>query len=435
MAPTAHHPGMNRADFLKRAAALGALASAGSLIAASPASPASSAMSASSASSATPATAAPVRERRRGLTHRAVMYDTGTDFGDGALTREVWSDRYLHDELRAIDRQLHCNSVVISGSRIERLTETARVALERGLHVWVQPRLFDRPQREILDHLARTAREAECLRTSGTSRAARPKGNGSAHEPETILVIGCEYILFTPGIVPGRTFMDRIAYLTKGDYDFEVILRRLNAFVRKAVAVARRHFHGRITYGASEMEWASVDWSLFDIVGLDYYTYHRDQAGHTKDLAPHRRWRKPIMILEFGCCTYRGAAERGGDGWDAVDLESEVPRLKPGVVRDEREQAEHIAHMMKVFESEGLFGASPYEFMAPDMPHLADDPVHDLDTAGYGLVKMVRRDWGDPKSPYHWEPKRSFHALAAHNAAHGAGRSAAHDSAHNKARR
>ncbi|MFE0100830.1 abortive phage infection protein [Streptomyces sp. NPDC059009] len=398
MAPTAH-PGMNRADFLKRAAALGALASAGSLLAAAPAS------------------ATTDGGRRRGLTHRAVMYDTGTDYsGDGALTREVWSDRYLHDELHAIERQLHCNSVVISGSRVERLTETARAALERGLHVWVQPRLFDRPQREILDHLARTAREAECLR--------------AAHGPETILVIGCEYILFTPGIVPGRTFMDRIAYLTEGGYDFEVILRRLNAFVHKAVAVARRHFHGRITYGASEMEWASVDWSLFDIVGLDYYTYHRDQAGHTKDLAPHRRWRKPIMILEFGCCTYRGAAKRGGDGWDAVDLESEVPRLRPGIVRDEREQAEHIAHMMEVFEAEGLFGASPYEFMAPDMPHLADDPVHDLDTAAYGLVKMVRRDWGDPKSPYHWEPKQSFHALAAHNGAHRAAHNAAHRAAH-----
>jgi hypothetical protein len=76
-----------------------------------------------------------------------------------------------------------------------------------------------------------------------------------------ILVIGCEFMLFTPGIVPGKDFYERVAYLTKG------------------------------------------------------YSYHQDPAEHSKELAPFRKWSKPILILEFGCCTFTGAPEVGGMGW------------------------------------------------------------------------------------------------------------------------
>jgi hypothetical protein len=121
--------------------------------------------------------------------------------------------------------------------------------------------------------------------------------------------------------------------------------------------VARSNFHGRVTYGAaSDLE--QVDWSIFDIVGLDYYSYHRNRADHSKELKPFRRWGKPIMILEFGCCTFTGAAEAGGMGWDIVDYTQDPPVVKPGHVRNEQEQADHLVTMLEVFEAEGILGTS-----------------------------------------------------------------------------
>ncbi|GGO90606.1 abortive phage infection protein [Wenjunlia tyrosinilytica] len=385
-AATGHTAGIDRAAFLKRAAALGLLASTGAL---------------AGAPAAGAATAREHSDSGRGLTYRGVAYDTGTSYFPPELTRPLWSTQALTTDMDAIDRRLHCNYVNVFGTVVERLVETSAAALKRGLAVSIQPRLFDHPQERILSHLARTAREAEKLRR--------------AHDPEVVLVVGCEHILFTPGIVPGDTFMERIRYLTEEVYDFEEILRRLDAFLGRAAAVARRHFHGRVTYG-SAAGFEEVDWSRFDIVGLDYYSYHRDPAEHTEELRPYRRWNKPIMILEFGCCTYRGAAKRGGDGWDVVDWDKPVPEIKGKLVRSEREQADHIAFMLDVFESEGFLSASPYEFIAVDSPH-SPVPEYDLDMASYGLVKVIRKDLTDPASPYRWEPKLSFHAVARHNRA------------------
>lgn len=35
------------------------------------------------------------------------------------------------------------------------------------------------------------------------------------YDHEVILVVGCEFMLFTPGIVPGADFYERVEYLTK----------------------------------------------------------------------------------------------------------------------------------------------------------------------------------------------------------------------------
>jgi hypothetical protein len=35
----------------------------------------------------------------------------------------------------------------------------------------------------------------------------------------------------------------------------------------------------------------------------------------------------------------------------------------------------------------------------------------------YSLVKTVRTDFREAKSPYHWLPEKSFHAVAQHNLA------------------
>jgi hypothetical protein len=371
---------ISRSRFLQRAAALGLVAATAGTV---------------GATSATAGTTAAGTPYKRRLDFRGVAYDTGTGFS-GDESRVLWRPDIVRGELSAIRHRLHANWVSIYGTQPKRLRDTATEALRQGLHVSIQPRFFDEPQADSLRKLADVARDAERLRCR--------------YGPEVILVIGCEFMLFTPGIVPGADFFERVEHLTNGNPDMPAIVRRFRAYTAKMVKVARSNFHGRITYGAaSDLE--PVDWALFDIVGLDYYSYHADPAEHATELAPFRKWGKPIMILEFGCCTFTGAAEAGGMGWDIVDYTVDPPVIKDGYVRNEQEQAMHLANMLGVFAKEGMLGASPYTFISPDAPHRADDPQHDDDIAGYGLVKVIREDSWDPASPYRWEPKKSFQAV------------------------
>lgn len=303
----------------------------------------------------------------------------------------------MRGEVRAIRDRLGANWVSVYGSDAERLVGTAAEVLRRGMAVSVQPRAFDEPQADALAKLREVAIGAERLR--------RRFG------PEVMLVVGCEFMLFTPGIVPGADFFERVAYLSKGDYDMTELQRKFRVFTAQMVKVARRHFHGRITYGAAH-DLENVDWSLFDIVGLDYYSYHEDPAGHTQELAPFRRWGKPIMVLEFGCCTFTGAPELGGMGWDIVDFSGPEPVIPPQYVRDEQAQADHLVNMLEVFRNEGFLGASMYTFISPDAPHRPNDRPHDEDMAAFSLCKVIRRTPSDPASPYRWEPKKSFHAVS-----------------------
>jgi len=263
----------------------------------------------------------------------------------------------------------------------------------------MQPRLYDKPRARILEHLSRAAREAEQLRAT--------------HPGAVTFLVGCEHTLFTPGIVPGRTLLERIANLSKGAMDLVAMQRRLNAFLRDAVTAARAQFHGEISYAAAEFE--QVDWRAFDLVGIDYYTFHTRASAHARALHRYRRWGKPIMICEFGCCTYRGAPRRGGSGYAIVDYDKPIPEIIGHPVRSEQTQAAYIAGMLDLFESEGLHSASVYTFISPDSPH-SRTPKYDLDIASFAVVKVIREHFEDPASPYRWKPKRAFDAIAAHNA-------------------
>jgi hypothetical protein len=328
-----------------------------------------------------------------------VTYDTGVlHFADAPLSRARWSRRLMEDELDVISRQLRCPSIVAFGTEIDRLTETARAAIERRMAVYVQPRLYDHPQDEVLEHIAESARQAERLRMQGG---------------KIVFVAGCEHILFTPGILPGANFPERIAGIGSiPPSERPDIAKRLNEFLAKAAQVARASFGGQVTYGGANFE--PVQWSLFDIVGLDYYPYFATDTEFRTDLATYRKWDKPITILEFGSCTYPGAPERGGLGYDVIDYEQVPPVVRPGYTRDERAQADHIARMLRIFASERLPGAHVYTFVNPEAPH---SPIreYDHDIGSFSLVKVVPEDYGDPASRYRRVPKEAFHTLARHN--------------------
>jgi hypothetical protein len=326
---------------------------------------------------------------RHGLRHRGVVYTVG----EGETPGTAWSAARMRRDIRAIRDRLHADTVDVTGDGVERLTATAAEAAERGLHVWLQPTLADAPERDILEHMAECGRFAERLRRQGAS---------------VDFSVGCEFWLFVPGIVPGETALERVRNMLDGKVDPVAMQRRLDRFTAKAAALGRSVFHGDLSYAAAQDD--KVDWRLFDIVGIDYYSYFRHHSDYMRELRRYRRWGKPLAITEFGTCTYVGAPEAGGMGWDVVDYDK--GEIKGHLVRSEHTQAAYLADLLAVFEAMGLYAAMAFEFVTPDAPHRADDPQRDLDMASYSITKVVKDRPDDPRSRWHWEPKEAFHALA-----------------------
>ncbi len=340
------------------------------------------------------------RSDRPGLTYRGVSYEVI----DGETPATSWSMARMRGDIRAIQQDLHAGSVSVFGTGVERLAATASEAAERGLHIWLQPRLADVPHRDILDHLAETGRHAERLRRQGA---------------RVLLSVGAEFVLFVPGIVPGDNALERVQNMLSGNFDPEKMVRRLREFTARAAKVGRSVFKGRMTYGAAQDE--EVDWDLFDLVSVNYYAYFPRKADYVRELTPFLRWGKPVVISEFGCCTFKGAPEQGGMGWSVVDYDKEPPEIIGDLVRSERTQAAYLTDLLDVFESMSLYAALVYQFVTPDAPHRAD-PRYDLDLASYGLVKPLWKTFEDPTPDWHWEPKEAFHALAGHYARAGSPR-------------
>jgi hypothetical protein len=280
----------------------------------------------------------------------------------------------MKGEIAAIANGLHVNSVSVIGTDIHRLADTATAALERGLHVWIQPRLYDGSQAEVLAHLARTARQAERLRKK-YSRVS--------------LNVGVESTIFTPGMVPGTTWSERIKSLSTVKLDFRAMERRLNAYLKRASAVARKHFHGKITYSAGPWEADGLNWTLFDYVGLDYYAFHPKRADYVKELARFRRFGKPIVITEFGTNAFNGVPKLEGDGWTIIDYSKHRPEIPRKYVRNEKVQADYLVKMLAIFESQHIYGAYVYTFISPDVPY-SPNPRFDYDLASFGIVKVIR---------------------------------------------
>ena len=367
--------GISRARFMGVAAAIGVGAAAGL--------PA-------------PATAAATADTRRGLTHRGVVYTVGA----GETPGTAWSERRMRRDIGLIGRELHADSVEVTGDGVERLNATASEVAERGMHVWLQPTLGDVPERDILEHLAEAGRHGERLRKQGA---------------EVTLAVGCEFWLFVPGIVPGADVMERIENLEKGNFDVAKMQKRLARFTAKAAAVGRSVFRGRLSYAAmQDPTFENVDWNLFDIVGIDYYSYLPRREDYVRELSRFLRWGKPLAITEFGTCTFVGAPEQGGMGWNIVDHGKTPPEIKGNVVRSERVQAAYLTDLLDVFESMNLHAAMAFEFVTADAPHRPDSPRYDLDMASYAVVKPIRDRPDDPESDWHWEPKEAYHAVARH---------------------
>jgi hypothetical protein len=306
--------------------------------------------------------------------------------------RDLWRHAYVRREIEAIADDLHCNGVFLLGHELGRLTEAAALAADKGLHVWFEPRQFDADADATIDFVSVVAEAAEELRADGAAVS---------------LSLGVELTIFMSGLLPGADWSERGAAL--GTTDPATYNADLNAFLADALAQVRPLFGSDITYSSGP--WEQVDWSDFDVVGVDMYRNADNAATFVDDVRALRDHGKPVVITEFGCCTFRGAEDLGGDGFNVVDWAARPPLVQEGLVRDEQVQARYIDELLDVFEAERLDGAFVYDFIEPGNPY-DPDPRHDLDMAGFGLVKVLPED--DEKAyaaTGHFEPKAAFHTL------------------------
>ncbi|MEU9835800.1 hypothetical protein AB0D67_30050 [Streptosporangium sp. NPDC048047] len=304
---------------------------------------------------------------------RGINYDTGFLPGPD-FSRRAFDAETVRRDMEVIAGELHCDAVRISGGDPERLGVAAGHAAAAGLEVWFAPFPVDLEPGAMLTLFADCARRAETVRRGGA---------------EVVFVAGCESSAFGAGFIPGAGYLDRLAKLMTADMtwwaSFHEVMERFNGFLAEAAATVRAGFGGRVTYASGP--WEFVDWSPFDIVGVDAYRDARNAGSFRAELRERFGHGKPVAVTEFGTCPYRGAADLGGMAW----------RPPRDAVRDEGEQVRYFTELMDVFEEEGVDTALWFTFAG--FSH-----VGDRDLASYGVVGMLDET--------RWRPREVFGAMA-----------------------
>jgi hypothetical protein len=333
-----------------------------------------------------------------------INYDTGLT-ADGYRTRQRFDDAVVRRELQIIASDLHATAVRVAGDDPRRIARAGEHALAAGMELWFSPVPINLEPGALPGYFARCADEAERLR--------------QAHEDRVVLVLGCEISLWCAGFFPGDTVLGRLATVTdpalqcKPDVMAALAsgLERAGRAHRDIVRAAREKFAGPVTYAAGP--WETVDWELFDLVSVDAYRDADNAAGYRDALRAYRRFGKPVAVTEFGCCTYRGAAGRGGLGWMITDENSDPPVIPGNYERDEEEQVRYLRDMLAVYETEGIDSAFWFTFAGFEQPRHLTDPHRDLDLASYGVVAVLEQARGTTYPDMAWEPKQVFASLAA----------------------
>ncbi len=324
------------------------------------------------------------------MRRHGINYDTGFDpFGDESSRAHFDPDDVRRD-MAVIVNELHCDAVRVSGDEPERLSVAAEAAADAGLEVWFAPFPCNMPPERLMAHFADCARRAERVRATGA---------------DVVYVTGCEVSLFNEGFIPGDDLRSRLNAMMHSPQQWyttalPAITARLNAFLADAEAEARKHFGGPVSYASGP--WEQIDWTPFDIVGVDAYRADYNATTFLQELRGHLRHGKPVVATEFGCCTYRGAAGRGGAGWMVLDKGADGERrFKERLERDEREQSRYFSELLPVFEEEGLDAAFWFTYASWHLIHDGSDPARDTDMAGYGVQAVLPDGTLRPKDVFH----------------------------------
>jgi hypothetical protein len=313
-------------------------------------------------------------------------------------------------EMAIIHDDLHCTAVRVMARDIGRLQLATEAALEAGLDVWCSPTVWDQGPDETVAATVPAAQAAERLRSAAPDRIT--------------FVVGGELTLFMRGILPGRRLADRLRnMMASGTIRSGAHNRPLNAVLARLEAAVRPVFGGPLTYAS--LPWEQVDWSRFDVVGVDHYRAARIKDRYVDMLAPLLATGKPVVNTEFGnpSCV-------GGDDMSAVSITSDIdgvslwlhslpalgrfvrPRVTKLIGRDEALQARELTETLAILDAAGIEGAFVSTFIFVIRP-FDEDPRHDLDACSPGLVRPLtggRLGTTFPDMP--WEPKEGFRAVA-----------------------
>jgi hypothetical protein len=303
-----------------------------------------------------------------------INYDVGFLPGDDN-SRKTFDAGTVARDMRVIAGDLHCQVVRISGADPERLTVAAEQAAAAGLEIWLTPFPVDLTQEEMLGVFTEAAERAESVRRAGA---------------EIVLVTGCELTAFGKGFIEGEGYRDRLDAMTTGDVTWWTtlmqVMPRFNGYLAEVAETVRPRFGGRLSYASGP--WEPVDWTPFDVAGIDAYRASYNAHDFTDELRAHFKHGKPVAVTEFGTCPYTGAGDRGGSAW--VVPEDAVP--------DEGEQVRYFTELMDIFEQEGVDTALWFTFAAYNRPG-------DAGIGSYGVVTML--------DDTRWEAREVFRAMAA----------------------
>jgi hypothetical protein len=322
------------------------------------------------------------------LNRKGVCYDVGRVLMDGNW-RPKLDPRIVRRELGIIKDDLHCNAVRIQGLDIDRLMTASEEALSQGLEVWLSPEMWDRSQDETVEYIARAAERAEGLRQRWPRKL--------------VFSVGSELTLFSQGMIEGKNVFDRISRpsflgdIMAGNYNAP-----LNAYLSN-LSEAAKSFHGPLTYCSLPFE--AVDWKPFDFVAVDHYRDATIKDSYGRMISKYNTFGKPVIIGEFGCCTFRGADLLGGNGFMITfgmmeshlgpnqtlpkmfsDMAHVPPRADGHYIRDEGLQARELVDQLEVLDAAGVEGAFVQTFVVPNSPYRSD-PRYDADMANFSLVK------------------------------------------------
>ena len=329
--------------------------------------------------------------RRKGIT-----YDTGT-FPAGRDSRPGFDPGHVRRDMSVIAGELRCDAVRVTGGDLDRLSVAAQHAADAGLEVWFSPQPCELSPQQMRELFGDASHRVQDLRDiQGT---------------EVVLVLGCELSVFGAGFMPGSDSYARLANLTAPPPElltsYQAITERLNGFLAAAAADARQGFAGPVTYAAAP--WEDIDWEPFDIVSVDAYRDAANADGYQAQIRALTGHGKPAAVTEFGCCTYRGAADRGASGWTIVSGTGGERRISGTYLRDEHEQAHYLRELLALYEAEGIDSAFWFTFANYDKPRRAE-PQRDLDLASYGVVAVL--DPGHDSGRQTWARKEAFTAMA-----------------------
>lgn len=321
---------------------------------------------------------------------RGINYEVGLKFHPEHKVDYEAISREIEHDLEDI-KEMGCNSVRIYGDNPDNLLLAAKTALEKGLKVWLSPYLINGQEQNTTDLLLNIAEQAEVLRQE--------------HGDNIKLVIGNELMLTSRIAFEEEQYVDRIARFKKFKAlemakkylrlialdkvlpDTEQYKERVRQFAKSLVSQAREKFYGKMTYASLPDE--DIDWSDFDIVGVNLYEDASNKASYAKELERYKSHGKPVAITEFGTAPYKGAGYLGGAAHLAIDWQR--GHLKRGlgfipVIRDEKAQADYLEKLIKMYEKHEIDAHFIFEYINWNTPHTPDDPKRNLSTGSFGLV-------------------------------------------------